>query len=303
MVSRKVKILALIVILAIIIFTLVLYIQLNTSLSETKVVNINTELSYTTIQKAINASETKDGDTLLVYPGLYRENIVVNKSLTIMGTNREKTIIEREEKGVIVLFIQADNVTVANLTVQNSVFGIWSRNGINNQIVNNTVINCVTSVQLEYCSNCTVKGNKILDGKLRGIWLYHSKNSVIFNNYVARVINETGYGAVHLEYSNYTTIMLNHFVNNSYSLWLESSSHNMVYHNNFVNSSRIKVFTGCVTNAWDDGYPSGGNYWSDYNGVDADGDGIGDASYEKWGIVDQYPLIEPLKTWQIEPAK
>ena len=54
---------------------------------------------------------------------------------------------------------------------------------------------------------------------------------------------------------------------------------NVFFHNNFIdNAIQVGVPLG-YANTWDDGYPSGGNYWSDYEGVDADGDGIGDTQY------------------------
>jgi parallel beta-helix repeat protein len=66
-----------------------------------------------------------------------------------------------------------------------------------------------------------------------------------------------------------------------------------VFHNNFVNNSAIDDSSG---NNWDIGYPSGGNYWDDYIGIDGDGDGIGDTPYAiRWDKMDRYPLMEPCK--------
>jgi hypothetical protein len=47
-------------------------------------------------------------------------------------------------------------------------------------------------------------------------------------------------------------------------------------------------------NIWDNAYPSGGNYWSDYSGVDANSDGIGDTPYViDTNNQDPYPLMNP----------
>jgi hypothetical protein len=92
---------------------------------------------------------------------------------------------------------------------------------------------------------------------------------------------------------------------------------NRIYHNNFVNNT-VQVCVGSA-NFWDDGYPSGGNFFSDYTGADNYSgvnqdepgcDGIGDAPYViKWsgggpvsyyGGWAHYPLM---MLWTTTPTK
>ncbi|MEM2589547.1 MAG: NosD domain-containing protein, partial [Candidatus Bathyarchaeia archaeon] len=69
-----------------------------------------------------------------------------------------------------------------------------------------------------------------------------------------------------------------------------SSSYNVFYRNNFLNNTNLQVqFLGGVSNKWDNGVE--GNFWSDYEGEDTNGDGIGDTNIPIWG--DSKPLIEP----------
>jgi parallel beta-helix repeat protein len=80
--------------------------------------------------------------------------------------------------------------------------------------------------------------------------------------------------------------------NGGYGVQIYSDSFdNVLHHNNFIDNTQ-SAYDEC-TNTWDDG--TEGNYWSDYAGVDDDGDGLGDTPYEITGgaNVDNYPLMCP----------
>jgi parallel beta-helix repeat protein len=162
----------------------------------------------------------------------------------------------------------------------------------NNNVIsaNNITANNSYGIYLDYSSSNNISKNNVTDNKC-GIGLIEfSNNNVISRNNITD--NESG---ITLGYSSTNSIFGNNIKKNSEGIHIgNNSSDNIVYHNNFINNTN-QVVSKNLVNVWDGGYPSGGNFWSDYTGVDANGDGIGDDEYViDANNTDRYPLTGPI---------
>jgi len=158
-----------------------------------------------------------------------------------------------------------------------------------------TVKGTGNGIYLSGRSNVTIK-NMEIKAFGYGIRLVRSSdNSISGNNITAN--NGSG---IELEWSSNNAVSGNNTIaHNRWGISLAYSSNNIFYHNNFINNTNHASTDDNSVNAWDNGVE--GNYWSNYTGVDANGDGIGDTPYEiNENNTDRYPLM---KTWSPPSAE
>lgn len=185
---------------------------------------------------------------------------------------------------------------------QNDIFGFYFMSSGHNLIANSTAINnpLGAGLFLHSSSNNTISNFTSSDSQV-GISIWRSYDNVVIRSNLSSNI----FDGISIVMSAHNTIVENTISYNSYSgISAFDSDYNRIYHNNFINNL-VQGFDNFGLNQWDDGYPSGGNYWSDYLGVDLfsgpnqdipGSDSIGDTEY----LVtpdgrDRYPLMSPFE--------
>lgn len=298
-------------------------------------------ITYTLINNIINAAPSENDIAVLID----RANIVLDGNgyalqgtystysigIKILGISNVtiKNLTVREFYEGIWLPSGSSHNTISGNTISDSNIGIRLIFSTRNIISENYIKNCSAGIFTYYSSNNTFRKNRIESGMYEGIFLDESSlNNTICENQIA----DHRYGIWLERSSNDNSICGNTIVDNKYGLFFYNSSNNVVYENQVMNNSGGIVFTYASnnnriyhnnfidntpqfyvynsTNIWDDSYPSGGNYWSDYSGVDlysglyqneTGSDGLSDIAYIINGDnVDRYPLMAP---WGPKPTK
>ena len=261
-----------------------------------------------TICDCVISDNNCSGITILSNNNTISSCNISNNTEGIYLWSSNNTIIDNDIKknsanGIIFLGYSNNN-TITKNNIDANTLGIYLITSSNNTITGNTITNSTSEgISIGNSCNNIINGNIIKNNNYCGIFLlghiledysytHHNTitgNLIINNSCGVYLFSETTFFSC-----KYNTIRGNTITNNGDGIWLSSNSdNNKIYHNNFDNSDNAY---DDGANTWDNGNISGGNYWSNYTGIDTNGDGIGETPYNISGgdNQDRYPFVETL---------
>jgi len=196
--------------------------------------------NYTKIQDAID--DSSNGDTVFVFHGIYYEKLLVSKSISLIGENKETTKII----GIIssaIIEICDNNVLVEGFTFTSNYGSAILVQEYENIMINDNIFIDLPGkgIWLDSVRNCIVTNNIISYIEGEGIHIYHGFNITINGN----LFSNTSYGIHSYRYSK-CDISNNLFINNSNGIRAEYSAYTTEIHNNsFLNNGCGIVLIDC----------------------------------------------------------
>jgi len=170
--------------------------------------------TYTQIQAAIDSASM--GDTIRVSAGIYNENVIVDKTVTIIGSGASSTTIDGGGNDDAV-FISADWVNLTDFKITNCGNIQYNDAGI----------------ELNNVSNCIIENNHLFSNNQYGILLNHSANNTVTNNNASSNTND----GIHLLSSTGNTILNNNAHSNNVGIYVNNFGGNTII-NNIVTKNR-----------------------------------------------------------------
>jgi parallel beta-helix repeat protein len=236
---------------------------------------------YLTIHDALD--HAYDGYTIYVLNGTYHEHVVIDKKITLMGEEKNTTIIDGDGIGDVIT-ISVPDVKITGLTVQNSgtqlldagvkTLTLYSNATIENNILthnaiglflnygyapiwnivrNNTIIHNVKGIFTLWSNHGEITGNIIMQNEENGLEMECSKYATIAGNIIS---DNAGYGIYLRGESNQNTVTgMNLIQNNAVGIKISESNRNVISKNDFIGNLQHATFYNSFLTTWKR------NYW------------------------------------------
>lgn len=222
------------------------------------------------------------------------------EDLGVAGNNLSKNAVY----GLLVEEQISDVGIVENTLTSNGDYGMyidcwdweytWNVSVTDNDVSNS----CEAGMYVKNVDGIDIQGN-VIDSSTTGVALKSCDGAHLgYNN-----ISHSGYCGMRFDDCANSTIIGNNLSANEVGVSLAECSNVTVFHNNFVSNLAHALNNNGGTISWDNGYPSGGNYWDNCSGIDEmsgptqsepGSDGIADTPhFVDTDVIDNYPLMDP----------